>query len=83
MPKKKERTYEEGLARLRELIDQLESGSLPLKGTFDAYEEGRTLLKELEATLREGERRILELDAHGEVSDITADIEEAKEEERP
>ena len=79
MPKKKERTYEEGLARLQELTEQLESGSLPLKETFDAYEEGKLLLKELENTLREGERRILELDAQGGLSDIAGEIDEAKE----
>ncbi len=79
MPKKKERTYEEGLARLREIIAQLEDGGLPLRETFDAYEEGKTLLRELEDTLREGEKRILELDAQGGERDISAGIDEAKE----
>lgn len=78
MAKKKEQTFEEGLKRLRELVELLESGNLPLKETFAAYEEGRTLTKELEKMLLEGEKRIEQMDADGNLQDITNDVDEAK-----
>lgn len=44
MPKAKEpKTYEERIARLEELIAQLEKGDLPLEKSIDCYKEAMTL----------------------------------------
>lgn len=79
MPRKKEPTFEENLDRLRELVDLLESGAMPLKETFTAYEEGRKIAVELEKMLLEGEKRIMMMDRDGSAADITDEIAEAKE----
>ena len=79
MPKKKEPTFEENLDRLRELVDLLESGAMPLKETFTAEEEGRKIAVELEKMLLEGEKRIMMMDRDGSAADITEEIAEAKE----
>jgi len=79
MPRKKEQTFEEKLSRLRALVETLENGNMPLKETFDAYEEGVALSKELETMLLEGEKRIEQMLAGGNTQDISGDIAEAKE----
>lgn len=76
--KQKDLTFEEGIEKLREIVSQLEGGTLPLSDSFAAYERGRTLAKQLEDMLREGERRISVL-RDGAESDITREIVEAKE----
>lgn len=79
MPRKKEPTFEENMIRLRELVETLESGALPLKETFAAYEEGQKLAKELEKMLLDGEKRIEMMRADGSKEDISGEIAEAKE----
>ena len=77
--RKKELSFEESMDRLKAIVEALESGRLPLKDTFEAYEEGQTLVKRMEALLAEGEKRILLLKENGTSSDITEQIAEAKE----
>jgi len=71
--------FEENMNRLRELVQTLEEGALPLKETFEAYEEGKTLAKALEKMLLDGERRIEQMNADGTAQDLTDDMPEAKE----
>jgi len=79
MPRKKEATFEEKLGRLREIVQTLESGEMPLKETFVAYEEGVALSKELEQMLLEGERRIEQMMSSGNKQDITGEIVQTRE----
>ncbi len=58
--------FEEGMARLEEIVKSLEEGSLPLEECFTAYEQGTRLAKALEALLDEGEARIRVLTETGE-----------------
>lgn len=51
-------TFEEALARLQELVDQLEDGQLTLAQSLAAYEEGIKHLQVCHAALTETERRI-------------------------
>ena len=71
-------TFEEKLGRVKEITDQIESGSLPLEESVRKFELGIQILNELDAELNEMKRRISVLrggkeipagDAAAEVSD--------------
>src|SRR4051812_26983870 len=51
-------TFEQSLARLQELVDQLEDGQLTLAQSLAAYEEGIKHLKVCHSALTETERKI-------------------------
>ena len=59
-------TFESGMDELETLVRDLESGSLPLEESFQAFERGMALKKRLEALLEEGDRRIRVLTESGE-----------------
>jgi len=59
----KQWSFEEGMAELERLVDELESGELPLDKCFAAYEQGVALIKVLKNKLNEGEARIVALKA--------------------
>lgn len=54
----KELTFEESLARLEALVQEMESGDLPLENILCKYEEGNRLIKFCAAKLNEAEKRI-------------------------
>lgn len=58
-------TFESGMDELETLVRDLESGSLPLEASFQAFERGMALKKRLEALLEEGDRRIRVLTESG------------------
>lgn len=58
MAEKKEKSFEEKLARLNEIVDKVEGETLPLEESLKLYEEGNTLIKELEEALKEAEKKI-------------------------
>ncbi|MCC6876695.1 MAG: exodeoxyribonuclease VII small subunit [Sandaracinaceae bacterium] len=53
--------FEQILARLREVVEQLEGGSLPLEQSLTVFEEGIRLSRLGARRLDEAERRIEEL----------------------
>ena len=55
------RTFEQALARLEEVVHDLESGAIGLEESLARYEEGVKLLKGCYAELAAAEKRILEL----------------------
>ena len=59
-------TFESGMDELETLVRDLESGSLPLEASFQAFERGMALKKRLVALLEEGDRRIRVLTESGE-----------------
>lgn len=59
-------TFESGMDELETLVRDLESGSLPLEASFQAFERGMALKKRLEALLEEGDKRIRVLTESGE-----------------
>jgi exodeoxyribonuclease VII small subunit len=56
-----EKTYDEALRRLEELVAQLERGGKNLDETLAMFEEGTALLKRCQAELTEVEGRLAEL----------------------
>ncbi len=51
-------SFEDALKRLEEIVQQMESGALPLEKMVAAYEEGRKLLDLCTARLNEVEKKI-------------------------
>lgn len=54
-------SFEEKLAALEALVKKMESGSLSLEETLDAYEKGMKAANELKERLDTAEKRMLEL----------------------
>jgi exodeoxyribonuclease VII small subunit len=65
MSEKKELSFEEKLARLNEIVEKVENETLPLEESLKLYEEGNALIKELEATLKDAQKKI------GKYSEVT------------
>lgn len=59
MPKKK--TYEEAIARLEEITNQLEKGGIPLEKSLKLFEEGTKLSAYCYKILNEAQQRVTEL----------------------
>lgn len=57
----KEKSFEEALARLEEVVQDLECGQIDLQDSLSRYEEGIMLLKRCYGQLTGAEKRILEL----------------------
>ncbi|MBI3818760.1 MAG: exodeoxyribonuclease VII small subunit [Planctomycetes bacterium] len=76
--------FEERLARLRQIVDELERGELPLEKSIERYEEGVRVLKHCAETLANARLRVEELsrDAEGVLETRPAkDLEEDAEED--
>ncbi|MBE6636394.1 MAG: exodeoxyribonuclease VII small subunit [Ruminococcaceae bacterium] len=58
MSEKKALTFEEALARLEEIVRELENGAAPLDRSLAMFEEGVALVKLCGNHLDEAERRI-------------------------
>lgn len=57
--------FEDALARLETIVDQLESGELTLEASLERYEEGMKLSRRLTRTLDEAEKTIERLVENG------------------
>lgn len=60
-PEGGEPSFEVSLGRLGEIVEQLESGELPLERSLALFEEGVRLARASQAKLDQAERRVEEL----------------------
>ena len=58
MSSKKPHNLEKSLADLESLVDELESGDLPLEKAMQKFEEGIKLTRQCQASLREAEQKV-------------------------
>ena len=58
MEKKTEKTFEEKLNRLNEIVEKVENTTLSLEDAMKLYEEGNALIKDLQKSLDEAETKI-------------------------
>ena len=58
---KKEKTYDEAVSRLEEIVSSLERGGKGLDETLQLYEEGAVLLKQCQEDLKSAEGKLNEL----------------------
>lgn len=63
-------SFEEALAELRKIVEELEQGEGKLEQSIEAYQRGALLKKHCEAKLREAQERIqkISLDPDGKPS---------------
>lgn len=78
-----EKKFEEAMARLEEIVQDLEDGDLPLEESLKVFEEGTKLLKFCSNKLEEAEKRvsILIKESGGKRTEIPFELEEDKDEE--
>ncbi len=57
----KKPSFEEDLAKLEALADQMEQGEMPLEKLLDAYEKGAKLAKSLDERLKVAAARLYEV----------------------
>ncbi|MGH7162117.1 MAG: exodeoxyribonuclease VII small subunit [Planctomycetota bacterium] len=69
--KKRAEGFEEHLAELEKIVEQLESGGLDLDASLERYQEGVTRLKACYDLLKEAERKVKVLlrDAEGQLKE--------------
>ncbi|HRX84612.1 MAG TPA: exodeoxyribonuclease VII small subunit [Phycisphaerae bacterium] len=60
---KKPPSFEEALARLETIADDIEQGRIGLEESIERYEEGMKLIQRCRAVLTEAEQRIVRLQA--------------------
>ncbi len=58
MGKEKQKTFEEAIARLEEIIESLEDGEAPLDSSLKYFEEGIGLVKYCTGKLDDAEQKI-------------------------
>lgn len=58
---KKEKTFEESLAELEEIVEALEGGELPLEKSIKRYEDGVALLRKCYGFLEKADKKIRKL----------------------
>ena len=63
MAAKKKLTFEQSMARLEEIVSQLERGDAPLEQAMVLFEEGAGLLRECTRQLDEAEQKVTLLTA--------------------
>ena len=56
-----EKTFEQSLARLEEIVSLLEKGDAPLAESLGLFEEGAGLVRECGAMLDEAEQKVVKL----------------------
>ncbi len=67
-----EKKFEEALERLEEIVEQLETGELPLDQALKIFEEGMKLIKFCSGKLEEAEKKVslLVREAGGEPAEV-------------
>ena len=65
-----EKSFEENLERLKELVRQLQSGELTLDDSLKVFEEGIKLSKVLEDKLKNIESQAVQLFENNELKDM-------------
>jgi exodeoxyribonuclease VII small subunit len=76
LAQKKNKTYEEDLARLTEIVELLEEGPETLDGMLDLYREGTEVAGRLEKMLNEAETKVQKLSQDEDGEPALEDISE-------
>ena len=68
----KKLTFEQAMARLEEIVAQLEAGEQPLEQSLALYEEGAKLMKQCSTMLDKAEQKVtkLRVDANGALEEV-------------
>lgn len=69
--------FEAALAELEELVSRMESGTLSLEASLEAFERGIKLTRDCQAALRQAELRVKALTQDGDEVDLSPPREDA------
>lgn len=64
---KVEPTFEEALAELEGIVNQMEGGQLSLEASLTAYSRGAALLRQCQSQLQEAQHKVQQLNAEGQL----------------
>ena len=78
-----EANFEQAMQRLEEIVEQMESGELPLEDLIVRYEEGMKLVKVCQERLASAEQRIEIITRNNAGKALVEDFEPAAEKETP
>ena len=67
--------YSQKIARLEEILSQMERGALPLEKTLELYQEGQSLVCECRAFLNQAEKTVMTLEDDGSLSEFEEEVE--------
>ena len=70
-------SFEESIKRLKEIVDKIEQGEIPLQDSLEQYEQGMGLIKHCREILEKAEARIEKI-SKAEASPAAADAAEDK-----
>ena len=70
---KKPLDFETAFAELETLVEQLESGELPLEESLKAFEKGIALTRQCQESLKAAELKVKELTENDELVDLEID----------
>lgn len=70
---KKPLDFETALGELEALVEQLESGELPLEESLKAFEKGIALTRQCQESLKAAELKVKELTENDELVDLELD----------
>lgn len=74
MTKKTQATYESAIIELESIINQMESGQLPLEQSLSAYKRGAELIKLCQQSLTEAEQQVRILNESGVLKPFEASV---------
>jgi exodeoxyribonuclease VII small subunit len=66
------KTFEQTLNALEKIVDELESGDLPLEKALKKFDEGMTLSRQCSAMLDETEKKVTQLLGNDETGPVEA-----------
>lgn len=73
----KEKTFEESLNALEEIVQRLERGDVPLEEALAAFQEGMALSKQCQGTLEKAEKTLTKMMTENNEEIVFEESEEA------
>ena len=67
--------YSHKIARLEEILGQMERGALPLEKVLELYQEGQSLVSECRAFLGQAEKTVKKLEDDGSLGEFEEEEE--------
>ena len=71
--------FEESIRQLKEIVDKIEQGQIPLQDSLDQYEKGMSLIKHCRSILQKAEKRIEKISREEEAEEETVEEESGQE----
>lgn len=76
----KEKTFEENLQELQDVVNDLEQGDIPLEKALSEFQKGIQLSSQLQDTLKNAEKTLTKvMKDNGEESDLDLETDETNE----